>query len=332
MPIPDYQTLMLPLLRLASDGGEHRFRDAVEYLAAQFGLTDTERGELLPSGTAPVFDNRVGWARTYLKQAGLIESVKRGIFKISESGAELLGRGPDRIDTATLERYEAFLSFRNRRRERGEGDTREQAEVVNEDLTPEDALAAAYQKLRKSLEADLLDQVKSSSPAFFERLVIDLLVSMGYGGSRRDAGRAIGKSGDGGIDGIIKEDKLGLDAIYIQAKRWEGTVGRPEIQKFAGALQGQRATKGVFITTSNFSREAEEYANIINTKIILVDGERLATLMVDHNVGVSMLGVYELKKVDSDYFEGDQASGLGWLVWLNLWSGSWLTSSRFSHC
>ncbi|OYT21026.1 MAG: restriction endonuclease [Nitrospira sp. UW-LDO-01] len=305
MPIPDYQTLMLPLLRLASDGGEHRFRDAVEYLAAQFGLTDTERGELLPSGTAPVFDNRVGWARTYLKQAGLIESVKRGIFKISESGAELLGRGPDRIDTATLERYEAFLSFRNRRRERGEGDTREQAEVVNEDLTPEDALAAAYQKLRKSLEADLLDQVKSSSPAFFERLVIDLLVSMGYGGSRRDAGRAIGKSGDGGIDGIIKEDKLGLDAIYIQAKRWEGTVGRPEIQKFAGALQGQRATKGVFITTSNFSREAEEYANIINTKIILVDGERLATLMVDHNVGVSMLGVYELKKVDSDYFEGD---------------------------
>lgn len=305
MPIPDYQTLMLPLLRLASDGGEHRFRDAVEYLAAQFGLTDTERGELLPSGTAPVFDNRVGWARTYLKQAGLIESVKRGIFKISESGAGLLGRGPDRIDTATLERYEAFLSFRNRRRERGEGDTREQAEVVNEDLTPEDALAAAYQKLRKSLEADLLDQVKSSSPAFFERLVIDLLVSMGYGGSRRDAGRAIGKSGDGGIDGIIKEDKLGLDAIYIQAKRWEGTVGRPEIQKFAGALQGQRATKGVFITTSNFSREAEEYANIINTKIILVDGERLATLMVDHNVGVSMLGVYELKKVDSDYFEGD---------------------------
>ena len=176
---------------------------------------------------------------------------------------------------------------------------------MNEDLTPEDALAAAYQKLRKSLEADLLDQVKSSSPAFFERLVIDLLVSMGYGGSRRDAGRAIGKSGDGGIDGIIKEDKLGLDAIYIQAKRWEGTVGRPEIQKFAGALQGQRATKGVFITTSNFSREAEEYANIINTKIILVDGERLATLMVDHNVGVSMLGVYELKKVDSDYFEGD---------------------------
>ncbi|MDX9885668.1 restriction endonuclease [Thauera sp.] len=305
MPIPDYQTLMHPLLRLAGDGGEHRFRDAVEHLAAQFGLTDTERGELLPSGTAPVFDNRVGWARTYLKQAGLIQSVKRGIFRISESGAELLARGPDRIDTSTLERYEAFLAFRNRRRERGEGDTREQAEAVNEDLTPEDALAAAYQKLRKSLEADLLDQVKGSSPAFFERLVIDLLVSMGYGGSRRDAGRAIGKSGDGGIDGIIKEDKLGLDAIYIQAKRWEGTVGRPEIQKFAGALQGQRATKGVFITTSNFSREAEEYASIINTKIILLDGERLATLMVDHNVGVSMLGVYELKKVDSDYFEGD---------------------------
>ena len=173
------------------------------------------------------------------------------------------------------------------------------------DQTPEDALASAFQKLRKNLESELLEQVKSSSPAFFERLVIDLLVAMGYGGSRQDAGRAIGRSGDEGIDGIIKEDKLGFDAIYVQAKRWEATVGRPEIQKFAGALQGQRANKGVFITTSDFSREAHEYANAINTKIILIDGQRLTQLMADHNVGVAPVGNYELKRVDSDYFEGE---------------------------
>jgi restriction system protein len=173
------------------------------------------------------------------------------------------------------------------------------------DSTPEELFSQAYQRLRSNLEAELLDQVKSSSPAFFERLVIDLLVAMGYGGSRQDAGRAIGKSGDGGIDGIIKEDKLGLDVIYVQAKRWEGTVGRPEIQKFAGALQGQRANKGVFITTSGFSKEAEEYAGIIATKIILVTGEQLATLMVDHNIGVSPISRFELKRIDSDYFEGE---------------------------
>ena len=305
MPIPDYQTIMLPLLRLSSDGLEHRFRDVVEQLATQFNLNDSERSELLPSGTAPVFDNRVGWSRTYLKQAGLLTSPKRGIFQITESGKALLAEKPDKINVELLGRYQAFQEFRTRRRDQNSIEAVDSSIEPTEDQTPEDTLAAAYQKLRKNLEADLLEQIKAASPTFFERLVIDLLVAMGYGGSRRDAGRAIGKSGDGGIDGIIKEDKLGLDAIYVQAKRWEGVVGRPEIQKFAGALQGQRANKGVFITTSFFSREAEEYVNMINSKIILIDGERLTSLMFDHNVAVSSLGVYELKKVDSDYFEGE---------------------------
>lgn len=307
MPIPDYQSIMLPLLRLAGDGKEHRFRDTVEQLATEFQITDSERAELLPSGTAPLFDNRVGWARTYLKQAGLIRSPKRGIFHITEQGNKLLAENPSKIDAAFLNRYEGFREFRSRRRDRAETDidtNHTEPESIT-DQTPEDALADAYKKLRKNLEGELLDQVKAASPTFFERLVIDLLVSMGYGGSRQDAGRAVGRSGDGGIDGIIKEDKLGLDVIYVQAKRWEGTVGRPEIHKFAGALQGQRANKGVFITTSNFSREAEEYTNVINSKIILIDGARLAALMVDHNVGVAPVGIYELKKIDSDYFEGD---------------------------
>lgn len=314
MPIPDYQTLMLPFLRIAGDGQEHRFRDAVESLAQEFTLTDEERNVMLPSGTAPLFDNRVGWARTYLKQAALIESRKRGVFHISARGKELLAKNPPRIDNSTLEQYQEYLDFKLRR---GEPRDTSKPEALNTqaplvriaetptDSTPEELFSQAYQRLRSNLEAELLEQVKGSTPAFFERLVIDLLVSMGYGGSRRDAGRAIGKSGDGGIDGIIKEDKLGLDVIYIQAKRWEGTVGRPEIQKFAGALQGQRANKGVFITTSNFSREAEEYANIITSKIILINGEQLATLMVDHNVGVSPISAFEIKRIDSDYFEGE---------------------------
>ena len=309
MAIPDYQTLMLPLLRLASDASEHRFRDAIERLAAEFKITDAERAELLPSGTAPLFDNRVGWARTYLKQAGLLRSPKRGVFQITDAGRALLAENPPQIDVALLDRYESFRQFRSRRRDKGEGAAEppikpsERDSTANE--TPEDALAAAYGKVRRNIEAELLDQVKAASPAFFERLVIDLLVAMGYGGSRQDAGRAIGRSGDEGIDGIIKEDKLGLDVIYVQAKRWDATVGRPEIQKFAGALQGQRANKGVFITTSQFSRDAEDYANAINSKIILIDGERLVSLMVDHNVGVTPVGVYELKRIDSDYFEGE---------------------------
>ncbi len=317
MTIPDYQTLMLPLLRLAGDAQEHRFRDAIEQLASEFCLTDEERGTMLPSGTALLFDNRVGWARTYLKQAVLLESPKRGLFRITPRGRELLAKNPTRIDNSTLEQFPEYLAFRLRRNDEKLGDaicpttpvvTRTSQSVEpSSDSTPEELFSQAYQRLRGNLEAELLEQVKAASPAFFERLVIDLLVAMGYGGSRQDAGRAIGRSGDGGIDGIIKEDKLGLDVIYVQAKRWEGTVGRPEIQKFAGALQGQRASKGVFITTSGFSKEAEEYAGFISSKIILVTGEQLSKLMVDHNVGVSPLSKYELKRIDSDYFEGENA-------------------------
>lgn len=314
MSIPDYQTLMLPLLTLAADGNEHRFRDAVEQLAARFELSDDERATMLPSGTAPMFDNRVGWAKTYLKQAGLIDATRRGYFRITPRGTELLGTHPVQIDSAMLvERYHEFRAFRSRRSE-GNGTLQPDLPMTSppqtptpatQEATPEELFSQAYQRLRSNLEAEVLEQVKAATPAFFERLVIDLLVAMGYGGSRQDAGKAVGRSGDGGIDGIIKEDKLGLDVIYVQAKRWEGTVGRPEIQKFAGALQGQRASKGVFITTSGFSRDAHEYAGIIPSKIILVGGEQLAALMVDHNVGVSPVSRFDIKRVDSDYFEGD---------------------------
>lgn len=238
MAIPDYQTLMLPVLKLASDGLEHKFNQAVEQLAHEFKLTQQERNELLPSGSQAVFNNRVGWARSYLKQAGLLTSPKRGFFTITPKGSELIATNPQNIDVSFLEQYPEFIEFKNRKKDKNENES-----VVNfsidleSNLTPEDALASAYKKLNMALESDILSAVQESSPSFFERLVVDLLVKMGYGGNRQDAGKAIGKSGDDGIDGIIKEDRLGLDVIYIQAKRWESTIGRPEIQKFAGALQ-----------------------------------------------------------------------------------------------
>ena len=303
MAIPDYQTLMLPLLCFAQDEKEHRTRDAIDALADQFGLTEEDRSTLLPSGTQAVFTNRIGWARSYLKQAGLIESQRRGWFRITQDGLSLLKTGSDKINIALLEQYPSFVAFRAGKKtlDDQEGPSITQGPDVSG--TPEDALASAYLQLRTNIETELLETVKQSSPAFFERLVIDLLVQLGYGGNRQDAARAVGKSGDGGIDGIINEDRLGLDVIYVQAKRWESTVGRPEIQKFAGALQGQRAKKGIFITTSAFSNEALEYARVIDTRIILIDGQRLVKLMVDANVGVSLVGAYEVKKIDSDYFE-----------------------------
>ena len=301
--IPDYQTLMLPVLKLAADGGEHKFSHAVELLAGEFSLSTKERNELLPSGSQAVFNNRVGWARSYLKQAGLLSSPKRGFFTLTPKGAALLAKNPERVDIPILEQYPEFLEFRNRKKDKGENEKPEETSVVSaSSQTPEDALASAYSTLRKDLESEILSSVREASPSFFERLVVDLLVRMGYGGNRQDAGKALGKSGDGGIDGIINEDRLGLDVIFIQAKRWEGTVGRPEIQKFAGALQGQRARKGVFITTSSFTKEAQEYASLIESKIILIDGDHLSRLMAEHNVGVSTVGQYEVKKLDSDYF------------------------------
>lgn len=304
MTIPNYQELMLPVLKTASDGKDLKFSQLVEELANQFNLTTEERNELLPSGSQAIFTNRVGWARSYLKQANLLSTPKRGFLTITKIGIELLTEIPKKIDISVLEQYPGFIEFRNRKKDKNDF-LMESVSVFESNLTPEDALASAYNKLHAALEVEILSAVKEASPSFFERLVIDLLVRMGYGGSRQDAGKALGKSGDGGIDGIINEDRLGLDVIYIQAKRWDGVVGRPEIQKFAGALQGQRARKGVFITTSSFTKEAKEYASFIDTKIILIDGEQLSKLMAEHNVGVSVVGQYEVKKLDSDYFDNE---------------------------
>jgi restriction system protein len=300
MAIPDYQTLMLPLLQFLSDGQEHNIGEVVDALADEFALSTDERQQLLGSGRQTVIRNRAGWARTYLVKSGLVASTRRGYFRITERGLSVLRSKPERIDVKYLEQFPEFVAFRELRHDRPDKTEDETAEP--NDVTPEEALDEAYQRLRQDLEAELLDQVKSASSAFFERLVVELLVRMGYGGTLRDAGQAVGRSGDGGIDGIIKEDRLGLDAIYIQAKRWEGTVGRPEIQKFAGALQGHRARKGVFITTSSFTSDALDYVSRIDSRIVLMDGVALARYMIDHNVGVSMTQSYEVKKIDTDYF------------------------------
>ncbi len=298
MAIPDYQTIILPLLKFYSDNQEHSFRDAVEAMAKEFKLTDYERKELLPSGQQEIFDNRVGWARTYMKKACLIDSTRRGHNKTTQRGLDVIKQKPQKINVDFLQQFPEFESFLDLRHNKP--DEEQEHEINNK--TPEESLENAYQKIRNDLATELLKSLKSCSPNFFERLVIDVIVKIGYGGTRQDAGKAIGKSGDGGIDGIIKEDKLGLDTIYIQAKRWENTVGRPEIQKFVEALTGQRAKKGLFITTSDFSKDSLDYVSRIDTKIVLIDGKTLAQLMIDHNVGVSTIASYELKKIDSDYF------------------------------
>ncbi len=290
---------MLPLLQFAGDGAEHSLRDAIESLAGTLKLSDEDRRELLPSGQQEVFANRVAWARTYMKKAGLLQTTRRGFFQITERGQSALLQKNQKIDGKFLEQFQEFREFKALRKQ---PTTNGETEDLEQERTPEEALERAYQNLRVDLAADLFTQIKLSPPALFERLVVELLVKMGYGGSRKDAGRAIGKSGDEGIDGIIKEDRLGLDIIYIQAKRWNSTVGRPEIQKFAGALQGQRARKGIFITTSDFSREAQDYASRIDSKIILIDGEQLAQMLIDYNIGVAHVASYEIKRVDSDYF------------------------------
>lgn len=301
--IPDYQTLMLPLLKLTTDGKEHEFKKLVDILARQFNLTEVERNELLPSGQALLFPNRVGWARTYLKKAGLLDSPGRGIIKITQRGMNTLKENPSEINVKYLSKFSEFIQFKLRSKDDEDIQSLPLNDEENRKQTPEELLESGYQNIRKSLEEEILSKLKSINPSFFERIVVQLLVRMGYGGSIKDAGKAIGKSGDEGIDGIIKEDKLGLDVIYIQAKRWEGIVSRPELQKFVGALAGQRAKKGVFITTSGFSREAITYASQMDTKIVLIDGEQLAQYMIDYNLGVSVQNTYEIKRIDSDYFE-----------------------------
>lgn len=301
--IPDYQTLMLPLLRLLSDRQEYKYRDIIEAMALEFKITDEERKELLASGAQAIFDNRVGWAKTYLKKAGLLDSPKRGTFVISDIGLETMKKNPARIDAKYLRQFPSFREFQNLGIYEYSGEEETLIQDATEQ-TPEESLEQAYQQLRKSLASELLNKVVELSPLFFERLVVELLVKMGYGGSIQDAGKAIGKSGDEGIDGTIKEDKLGLDIIYIQAKRWKpgNVVGRPELHKFVGALAGQGAKKGIFITTSNFTKEALDYTPKNETKIVLIDGSQLAQLMIDYNLGCTSQQIYELKKIDNDYF------------------------------
>ncbi len=303
MSVPDFQSMMLPFLRIAGDGQEHGFGETLEVLAQQMSLTSEDLKETLSSGQSR-FDNRAGWARTHLKKAGLLESTGRGRFLITARGLQVLKSKPSRIDIKFLMQFLEFVEFRkisrqNDKVELGEGASEEPTQ------TPEETFESSYQSFRHTLAQELLERIKKCSPAFFEHLVVDLLVAMGYGGSRKDAGQAIGQSGDEGIDGIIKEDKLGLDAVYIQAKRWGQTVGRPVVQAFMGSLAGQKARKGVLITTSQFSQEARDYTSRIDVKIVLIDGEQLAQLMIDHGVGVAEVATYTLKKVDVDYFENE---------------------------
>jgi restriction system protein len=303
--IPDYQSIMLPLLRCLSDNREHKMRDLTDQLAEELGVTEDEKKELLPSGAAPVFYNRTAWAKTYLKKAGLVDSPKQGVIVITKRGIDVLKKKPRAIDVKFLKQFSEFIEFQNAKR-----DDEGSQNGINEDNsieTPEEALETAYQKIRKSLAQDILNKVISLSPEFFEKLVVELLVKMGYGGSIQDAGKAVGKSGDEGIDGTIKEDKLGLDIIYIQAKKWQkgSVVGRPELQKFVGALAGQGAKKGIFITTSSFTKDALEYVPRNETKIVLINGEQLSQLMIDYNLGVTSVSTYEVKRIDSDYFGED---------------------------
>lgn len=303
MAIPNYQSIMLPLLKYLGDQRERTNEQTLKVLADEFGLTEEERKELLASGQQTVFANRIGWAKVYLKKAGLIESRRRGFHKITQRGTEVLRQNPKALNNQSLMRFPEFVAFIKPKKSRP-GLIGTEKDFVD-DKTPEEYLEYGYQEIRRQLSDEILKRIKECAPDFFENLVVDLLLRMGYGGSRQDAGKSIGRSGDGGIDGIIKEDKLGLDAVYIQAKRWENNVSRPEVQKFAGALQGERAKKGILITTSDFTKEAEDYIKTIENKIVLINGTQLAELMIDHDIGVTKVASYELKRIDSDYFNSE---------------------------
>jgi restriction system protein len=302
MAIPDYETVMLPLLTVAGDGGVHSIDAASKAIADLFKLTPQEREERIPSGQSTYIKNRTGWARTYLKKAGLLSSPKRGLIQITDRGREVLSSKPEKIDRRFLEQFPEFVEFQQKTTIAVEDEHQTEAEIAAS--TPEETIEKSYIQLRSQLADELLDQIKTCSSDFFERLVVDVIVAMGYGGSYRDAAKATQRSNDGGIDGIIKQDRLGLDTIYIQAKKWDESrpIHRPEIQKFAGALQGVRAKKGIFITTSSFSDGAREYVASIDSKIVLIDGTELAQLMIDFGIGVTPHQTYEIKRLDSDYF------------------------------
>jgi restriction system protein len=295
MAVPDFQSFFKPLLNFAADGKEHSIQEAREAIAARMSLTIDEMKELLPSGIQTKFDNRVAWAKSYFIQARVLEASRRAHFKITQRGLELHKKGLKRIDVKILNQYPEFVEFH-----RAKWSKEEEPLVQGE--TPEESLQRAYESIRSDLAGQILEKIKSNSPSFFEKLVVDLMVAMGYGGSRVDAGKSIGGSGDEGVDGIIKEDRLGLDVVYLQAKRWEGSVGRPEVQKFVGALHGKRAKKGVFITTGKFTEDSKKYVETIDPKVILIDGRTLAELMIDFNLGTTRSGTYEIKRIDTDYY------------------------------
>ena len=298
MAVPTYEQIMLPLLKQLSGGAVCSIPDLIEKLALEFQLSSEDRNELLPSGIRFRFDNRVGWARTYMKKAKLMVSPERGKVQITERGKSVLSESPIEINSKFLRKFPEFVEFKKR----STSSTVDKSEVQKGESKPEELLEESYAVLMSNLESDMLDVIRSGSPRFFEQLVLDLLLGMGYGGSRKDAGEHLGRSGDKGIDGIIKEDKLGLNVIYIQAKKWENTVGRPDIQAFVGSLEGQKANRGIFITTSQFSSEAKEYVEGISKKVVLIDGAALAKLMIENNIGVSISANYELKRIDTDYF------------------------------
>lgn len=298
MAVPDFQGFFKPLLDFAADGKEHSIGEARKAIAARMSLSEDDMNERLASGIQTKFDNRVAWAKSYFIQARVLEASRRGHFKITERGIELHRQGLERIDVKVLNQYPEFIEFHKAKGSKEE-------ETTPQGETPEELLQRAYESIRSDLAGQILERIKSNSHAFFEKLVVDLMIAMGYGGSREDAGKSIGGSGDEGVDGIIKEDRLGLDVIYLQAKRWEGTVGRPEVQKFVGALHGKRAKKGVFITTGKFSDDSRKYVGTIDPKIILIDGRTLAELMIDFSLGTTTSGTYEIKRIDSDYYAED---------------------------
>jgi len=295
MAVPDFQSFFKPLLDFAADGKEHSMQEARDAIAKVMSLPEEDMKEMLSSGIQTKFDNRVAWAKSYFVQAKVLEAPRRGHFRITQRGLELHKKGHKRIDVKILNQYPEFVEFHKARAPK-----EEEPEPTTE--TPEEALQTAYESIRRDLAGQILERIAANSPQFFERLVVDLLVAMGYGGSRADAGKSIGSSGDEGVDGIIKEDRLGLDVVYLQAKRWDGTVGRPEVQKFVGALHGKRAKKGVFITTGKFSDDARKYIETIDPKVILIDGRSLAELMIDHSLGTTTTATYPIKRIDSDYF------------------------------
>ena len=301
--IPTHQDLMRPVLELALDN-EVRIRDAVETLADEFDLTEEERAELLPSGKQSRFANRVHWAKSYLNQAGLVELTRRGFFVASELGRKVASDREQKIDTEFLQSFDDFQDFKQRSRQTPVGSSEISGESQQE-LTPDEALRSAHKAINEALGAELLSKVQGASPRFFEEMIVDLLILMGYGGSADDPGRAIGKSGDDGVDGLIDQDPLGVDQIFIQAKRYQtgNVIGAGHIRDFFGALNLKRATKGIFFTTSSFSNQAVETAGNLSNRIVLIDGRALSRLMLRYGVGCRTEEILELRKLDADFFD-----------------------------